>query len=91
MNSSVVKRSVTIAGRRTSISLEDTFWKALREIADERGETLSQLVSVVDTVRHQPNLSSAIRLFVLGYCRDQIDSHDRISSCDGRTLEAWVA
>jgi predicted DNA-binding ribbon-helix-helix protein len=52
---------------------------------------LSQLVSVVDTVRQQPNLSSAIRLFVLGYYRDQLDSHDRISSCKGRTLEALVA
>jgi predicted DNA-binding ribbon-helix-helix protein len=49
-----------------SISLEDAFWKGMREIADERRLTLSGLVQLIDADRQQGNLSSAIRLFVLG-------------------------
>jgi predicted DNA-binding ribbon-helix-helix protein len=70
MKSPVVKRSIVVAGHKTSVSLEDAFWKALKEIADERGLTLSDLVSTIDTDRRQGNLSSAIRLFVLDYFRN---------------------
>jgi predicted DNA-binding ribbon-helix-helix protein len=91
MKSLNVKHSITIAGRRTSICLEGTFWNALRQIAAERDQTLSRLVGAIDANRQQSNLSSAIRLFVLGYYRDRLDSHDRISSREGRTLEVWVA
>ena len=58
------KRSVTIAGHRTSISLEDEFWAELVRIAAERGESLNMVVAMIDDGR-KTNLSSAIRLFVL--------------------------
>ena len=59
------KRSIVVSGRRTAISLEDAFADALREIAAERGVTVSALVSMIDTSRAQSNLSSTIRVFVL--------------------------
>ena len=70
MKSQIVKRSIVIAGHKTSVSLEDAFWKALKEIADGRGITLSDLVSTIDTDRQHGNLSSAIRLFVLDHFRN---------------------
>ena len=71
MKSPVVKRSIVVAGHKTSVSLEDAFWKGLKEIADDRDVTLSDLVSSIDTDRRQGNLSSAIRLFVLDHFRNQ--------------------
>jgi len=73
MKSPVVKRSIVIAGHKTSVSLEDAFWKGLKEIAGARGVTLSDLVAAIDTQRRQGNLSSAIRLFVLDHFRAQAD------------------
>ena len=70
MKSQIIKRSIVIAGHKTSVSLEDAFWKALKEIADGRGMTLSDLVSTIDTDRRHGNLSSAIRLFVLDHFRN---------------------
>jgi len=70
MKSPVVKRSIVVAGHKTSVSLEDAFWKSLKEIADERDVTLSDMVSSIDTDRQQGNLSSAIRLFVLDHYRN---------------------
>jgi predicted DNA-binding ribbon-helix-helix protein len=67
--SRVLKRSVIIAGHKTSISLEDAFWNALREIATAQGVTLSILVSTIDSDRQHTNLSSAIRVFVLNHYR----------------------
>jgi predicted DNA-binding ribbon-helix-helix protein len=72
MRSAVVKRSIVVAGHKTSVSLEDAFWDALKEIASQRAMTLSKLVATIDTDREHSNLSSAIRLFVLGVYRDQI-------------------
>ena len=69
--SSVSKRSIVIAGHKTSVSLEDQFWNCLKEIASERRMTLAELVAGIDGNRQHPNLSSAIRLFVLGVYRDQ--------------------
>ena len=65
MKSLVVKRSIVIDGHKTSVSLEEAFWKSLREIAHERHETLSHLVSGIDANRENANLSSAIRVFIL--------------------------
>ena len=65
--SAVVKRSIVIAGHKTSISLEDAFWKSLREIAEERRLSMSDLVSRIDSERQHDNLSSALRLFILNY------------------------
>ena len=71
MKSALVKRSVVIGGHKTSISLEDAFWGALKEIAQAQGASLAQTLTEIDTTRQQNNLSSAIRLFVLGHIRDQ--------------------
>ena len=85
MKSSVVKRSVVVAGHKTSVSLEDEFWKGLHEIADGRDTALSNLVATIDTDRQHGNLSSAIRLFVLGFYRDQIGSlRDKSSGHRGK-------
>jgi len=67
MKSPVVKRSIVIAGHKTSVSLEDAFWRALKDIALSRRTTLSDLVGLIDSERRHGNLSSAIRLFVLDY------------------------
>lgn len=68
--SPVVKRSVVIGHHKTSVSLEEDFWKELKEIARYRRITLSKLVETIDTEREHGNLSSALRLYVLNhYCR----------------------
>jgi predicted DNA-binding ribbon-helix-helix protein len=72
MKSPVVKRSIVIAGHKTSVSLEDAFWTGLKEIAGGRGMTLSELVATIDHERNHGNLSSGIRLFVLDHYRNQI-------------------
>jgi predicted DNA-binding ribbon-helix-helix protein len=56
------------------VSLEDAFWNAFREIADQRNLTLSELAAVIDDGRQHGNLSSAIRLFVLNFYLDQIEA-----------------
>jgi predicted DNA-binding ribbon-helix-helix protein len=68
----VVKRSVTIAGRTTSVTLEDGFWNALKEIAIFNNTSLPGLVRMIDKERQHSNLSSAIRLFVLDYYRGRV-------------------
>ena len=70
MKSPVVKRSIVIAGHKTSVSLEDAFWKGLKEIANGRDMTLSEMVAAIDSERQHGNLSSAIRLFVLDFYRN---------------------
>ncbi|WP_417517136.1 ribbon-helix-helix domain-containing protein [Minwuia sp.] len=69
--SAIQKRSVRIAGHPTSISLEDAFWEALRELASDRQIKLSELVEQIDAERSSQNLSSAIRVYVLSSYRDQ--------------------
>ena len=71
MKSPVIKRSIVIAGHKTSVSLEDAFWRGLKEIAIGRDKTLSDLVAEIDTGRPHGNLSSAIRLFVLDHYRSK--------------------
>jgi predicted DNA-binding ribbon-helix-helix protein len=71
LKSSVSKRSIVIAGHKTSVSLEDEFWNSLKEIAVQRDMTVAELVGAIDREREHANLSSAIRLFVLGFYRDQ--------------------
>jgi predicted DNA-binding ribbon-helix-helix protein len=61
----VVKHSVVIAGHRTSISLEDAFWRALKDIATQDVVSLAALVARIDAGRGDANLSSALRVFVL--------------------------
>jgi predicted DNA-binding ribbon-helix-helix protein len=78
MKSAVIKRSIVLGTHKTSVSLEDQFWDALKEIAEARKTTLSGLVTGIDSDRKHSkhsNLSSAIRLFVLSFYRDQIPGH----------------
>ena len=63
--SRVVKRSLAIAGHRTSVSLEDAFWRRLQTIAVARGLSVSALAAEIDAARGEANLSSAIRVHVL--------------------------
>src|SRR5258707_12164164 len=72
MKSPVVKRSIVIAGHKTSVSLEEAFWTGLKQIASDRRCTLSEMVSTIDSERAHGNLSSAIRLFVLDHYRNMI-------------------
>jgi predicted DNA-binding ribbon-helix-helix protein len=70
----LLKRSVTIAGHRTSVSLEAEFWDALTEIAAEKRRPLARLIDEIDKREgRDKNLSSALRLFVLAYYRARKD------------------
>ena len=93
MKSSVVKRSIVVAGHKTSVSLEDAFWRGLKEIAGGRHITLSDLVATIDTERQQGNLSSAIRLFVLDFYRKQLSDlkveHSGTHQVMGRSVPAY--
>ena len=79
MKSLIIKRSILIAGHRTSVSVEDDFWEALHKIAEQRHETLSHLIASIDAERKHANLSSAIRLYVLEFYRDALDPSIRQS------------
>ena len=63
------RKRVRVGGRDTSLSLEDAFWDALKEIADIRGIRRADLVSVIKSEHQGVNLSSEMRLFVLNYYR----------------------
>jgi len=80
MKSVVVKRSVVVAGHKTSVSLEDEFWKSLKAIAGFRHETLTALLAAIDSDRREGNLSSAIRLFVLRFYREQLEIRERLDA-----------
>lgn len=64
LSAPVIKRSVTIAGHPTSVSVEQPFWDALAAAAKNQGVTMNALISMIDEKR-SVNLSSAIRLYVL--------------------------
>lgn len=76
MDTRVRKRSVVIGGHKTSVSLEQAFWSAIREIAIERGVSMSAMIAQIDTAKQQANLSSAIRLFVLEHYRARGEPED---------------
>jgi predicted DNA-binding ribbon-helix-helix protein len=67
----VEKRSLTIAGHRTSIAMEPEFWTGLEAMALARGVSIAALVRDIDEARKVPNLSSAVRLAVLAWYRDE--------------------
>lgn len=69
------KRSVMVAGHRTSVSLEDDFWDELTTIAESRGISLNRLVEEVDATR-AGNLSSALRIFALRDLRRRVSGRD---------------
>jgi len=88
MKSTVVKRSVVVAGHKTSVSLEDQFWEGLRVIAKDQRKKLSDLVGSIDTNRKHGNLSSALRLFVLSHYQAQAASHLKDSRPSGIVAHA---
>jgi len=66
------KRSLTLRGHRTSVSLEDEFWQAFRDIAAERGQPINDLAAEIDEARDlQCGLATEIRLFVLRHFRNR--------------------
>jgi predicted DNA-binding ribbon-helix-helix protein len=91
MKSAVVKRSIVIAGHKTSVSLEDAFWKGLKEIASARNRTMSDLIALIDAQREHANLSSAIRLFVLDFYQLNEETSARNARLDMRNGQALSA
>ena len=77
MKSSIVKRSIVLAGHKTSVSLEEPFYQALKDIAASRRVRLSDLIARIDTERENGNLSSAIRMFVLNHYQAATASPNR--------------
>ena len=78
MKSSVIKRSIIIAGCKTSVSLENEFWGVLKEIAQQRGITMSELITSINADRRgASNLSSALRLFALAHLQNEFLDHLR--------------
>jgi predicted DNA-binding ribbon-helix-helix protein len=67
------KRSLTIAGHRTSIALEPEFWDGLETLAARRGVRLVALIEDIDSIRQTPNLSSALRVAVLRDVQDRLE------------------
>jgi len=67
------KRSLTIAGHRTSIAIEREFWDGLEQMADATGRSIAAVIADIDHERQAPNLSSAVRLAVLAWYRDRAD------------------
>ena len=67
------KRSLTIAGHRTSIALEPEFWDGLEGLAVRRGLRLTALIEEIDRTREAPNLSSALRVAVLRDVQDRLE------------------
>jgi predicted DNA-binding ribbon-helix-helix protein len=79
----IAKRSIMINNHKTSVSLEDEFWNALKEIAQQRNQRLSVLIAQIDSERTTGNLSSALRLF------DMVEA--TIASYDQRLLQEIAA
>jgi len=83
IKSTIVKRTIVIAGHKTSVSLEDEFWNALKVIAGERDMRAWELVTSIDSNRRHDNLSSAIRLFVLNYYQSALSARARRAAPNG--------
>jgi predicted DNA-binding ribbon-helix-helix protein len=66
-----IKRSFSIGGHRTSISLEPAFWNALKEAAARERTQVAKLVNTIDQNRDGSGLSSAVRIWILNYFRDR--------------------
>lgn len=72
MSARPVKRSLTLRGHRTSVSLEDAFWHAFREIAVAEGKPLNVLAAEIDEMRGvEAGLASAIRVYILRHYKDR--------------------
>jgi predicted DNA-binding ribbon-helix-helix protein len=78
----ILKRSVAIAGHRTSISLEAPFWEVLRQIAERETISVQKLIGRIDAERDDQNLSSAIRVFVINHLLAEISRQDDPESAE---------
>jgi len=67
----IIKRSIVVSGHKTSLSLEQGFWSALKEIAGREGLSIAQLITRIDSTRSNARLASAIRTFVLRQARER--------------------
>lgn len=73
MSGRPIKRSLTLKGHRTSVSLEDEFWRAFRDIAKEKDQPINSLAAQIDVDRDpETGLASAIRVFILNWYRDKV-------------------
>ena len=91
MKSAITKRSVVIGGHKTSVSLEEPFWSAVREIADAQHMTVASLLRQIDLDRRNTNLSSAIRVFVLENLRTQTGTlHNGSGAPESESLRAGL-
>ena len=79
MSQAIKKRSVEIAGHRTSLTLEAAFWRALKRLATRDGVSINKLIERIDRDRHG-NLSSAVRVYVLERLEAEADSNPRTAS-----------
>jgi len=84
MKTAVIKRSIIINGKKTSISLENEFYEGLMEISTHENTPLSIMVEQIDDQRTTCNLSSAIRLFVLHYLRAHLNKRKSVTLLNGR-------
>jgi predicted DNA-binding ribbon-helix-helix protein len=80
MKSAIIKRSIILAGHKTSVSLENEFWEGIRQIAEQKNTTVSALLQQIDEGRRYANLSSAIRIFVFGQFRSQATAAQQSAS-----------
>lgn len=90
MEGTIRKRSVVVAGHRTSVSLEAEFWSELKAIAAERKQSINELVETVDRGR-AGNLSSALRLFVLAEMRRRVEPASHKESATAESANAGAA
>lgn len=83
-----VKHSLTLKGHRTSVSLEEPFWRAFREIAAAQGRALNDLAAEIDAARGtECGLASAIRVYVLGWYRERSRSGDENGPAEIENLD----
>jgi predicted DNA-binding ribbon-helix-helix protein len=74
IKSPIMKRATLVDGRKTSVTLEDEFWNALKKIAATQNVGTPKLISKINRERQNNNLSSAIRVYVLSYYRERSDA-----------------
>lgn len=89
MKSPIIKRSVVIRGHKTSVSLEQPFWDAFRDLAEGDHVSTSALLRKIDAERTHANLSSAIRVFVLRRMREMVDARAPQQQDGERAGAAW--
>jgi predicted DNA-binding ribbon-helix-helix protein len=90
MKSPIIKRSVVIHGHKTSVSLEQPFWDAFRDLAEGERISTSALLRKVDAERNNSNLSSAIRVFVLRRIRELADARAPQQAEERARAEWWA-